>query len=97
MGIITTLRGSNIRFNPKPWLNQEPAVEEVEFQPVENITMVGDKTFVDLHLQVTEKVDALIASMETEGHFDNWEEPETEQTNLTPERKTDLEETVLRN
>ena len=96
MGIISTLRGSNIRFNPRPWLNQEPAVEEVEFQPVENTTMVEDKTFVDLHLRVSEKVDALIASMETEGHFDNWEEPETEQTNLTPERKTDLEETVLR-
>ena len=96
MGIISTLRGSNIRFNPRPWLNQEPTVEEIHFQPVENTTMVEDKTFVDLHLQVAEKVDALIASMETEGHFDNWGQTETEQTNLTPEGKTDLEKTVLR-
>ena len=97
MGIISTLRGSNIRFNPRPWLNQEPTVEEIHFQPVENTTMVEDKTFVDLHLQVAEKVDALIASMETEGHFDNWGQSEIEQTNLTPEGKTDLEKTVLRN
>jgi len=95
MGRISTLWNSNIRFNPRPWLDQDTTVEKVKFQPVETTTMVKDQSFVDLHLQVAEKVDALIAKMEDEGH--NWAEPDIEQLNLTPEGKTDLEETVLRN
>lgn len=78
MGIISTLRSSNIRFNPRPWLNQESSVEETNTQPVINTTMVEeDRAFVDLHMRVAEKVDALIANMQSEEGFDNWEQSQT--------------------
>ncbi len=75
MGIISTLRDTNIRFNPRPWLNQESS-EEVQFQPVENTTMVEDNSFVELHMKVAEKVDALIADMEEQDKVGNFEETE---------------------
>ena len=87
MGIISTLRQSNIRFNPRPWLNEETPTEEVQFQSVESATtMVKDNSFVDLHMKVAEKVDALIAEMEEDGRFDNW-----------GQTGKNLEGTVLRN
>jgi len=86
MGIISTLRSSNIRFNPRPWLNQEPTVEETIAEPMIDTTMVQeDKAFIDLHMKVAEKVDALIADIDSDGRFDNWKQSET-----------DLEQTVLR-
>jgi len=78
MGIISTLRSSNIRFNPRPWLNQEPSVEETNIQPEINTTMVEDKAFVELHMKVAEKVDALIENMETGQGFDNWNQSEAD-------------------
>lgn len=70
MGILSTLWGSNIRFNPRPWKNQKPTVEEINTQPFVNTTMIEDKTFDDLHMKVVERVDALINTKE-EG-FENW-------------------------
>ena len=80
MGMLSTLRGYNIRFNPRPWLNSQPTttkpVKTQVLKPqVVKTKTVPDKSFVDLHLDVAKKVDALIEQMEAEGKFDDWEAP----------------------
>jgi len=99
MGMLNTLRGYNIKFNPRPWadttqptVNAKPVVKTQNVAPVQ----VQDRSFVDLHLEVSKKVDALIAQMEEEGKFDNWDAPSIEDVEVTPEQ-TELEKTVLRN
>jgi hypothetical protein len=93
MGLLTTLRQYNIRFNPKPWANPNDFTEG----PVNSVIKVQDISFMRHHLEVTRKVDALIAQMEQEGRFENIDMPSRNETNIAPEKIiSDLEQTVLR-
>ena len=57
MGLVKFLKEHNIRFNPRPFSNPTPAFSS---------QMVDIKTdsFVDLHMEVAAKVDALLAENE---------------------------------
>ena len=92
--MLNTLRGLNIKFNPKPWDNTDEFVQTVPAPVVQPVT-VQDNTFVDLHIEVASKVDALLEKMESEGKFDNWDTTDTNE--LTPEKTmSEVEQTVLR-
>ena len=55
--VFSNLKNKNIRFNPRPWKNPEAETSSTNIEPVSD-------TFVDLHMEVAKKVDALIAEME---------------------------------
>jgi len=80
MGLKNFLKEHNLRFNPRPFSNQENITTPVVNLKADNL--------VDLHVQVAERVDALIAEMETEKP--KTPKPETE-NNLFQE----YEKTVL--
>jgi hypothetical protein len=58
MGVIEFLKNHNIRFNPRPWSNPT----EITTKKIE----VSETSFIDLHLEVASKVDALLAQLEQE-------------------------------
>jgi len=76
LGVLKSLKGKNIRFNPRPFSN--PLQESTNTIKVEK-----DMSFVDLHLEVAQKVDALIAQLEQE-------QPKPEEWELTPQIDSDL-------
>ena len=55
---LKSLKTKNICFNSRPFLNPELSSEKFE--------VVEENSFVDLHLEVSQKVDALIAKNEQE-------------------------------
>ena len=67
LGIFSSLRGKKIRFNPRPFSNPKHI-------DLSNPKMPDDIKFVDLHIEVAKKVDALIEQMEKET------KPELQQT-----------------
>lgn len=76
LGILKSLKGKNIYFNPRPFSNP------VHLQS-NNVTLppsVIEKTFVDLHLEVAQKVDMLIERNE------RILMPEFEEISFAPER-----------
>ncbi len=56
-GLLSSLKNKNIRFNLTPWKNEDTTITTTTV----NVT---NDTFVDLHMEVAKKVDALIAEME---------------------------------
>ena len=72
---------------------KKPKVKKV---PKEK-TVKQDKSFVDLHIEVTSKVDALIAQMESDGKFDNMSTTPDQKISLTHNKiTTTLREIILR-
>jgi len=59
-GIIQFLKDHNLKFNPRPFSNPKHLM--VSSQMVE----VKSDKFVDFHLEIAQKVDALIAASEQE-------------------------------
>lgn len=93
MGLLTTLKGYNIRFNPKPWVTNN----DFTAKPVNHVIKVHDTSFIQHHLEVSRKVDALITQMQQETQFDSINMPSREEANITPEKTiSNLEQTVLR-
>ena len=95
MGILNSLKGAKIRFNPRPWAKpQNLEIKTVRTEQPTTIqrTTINDnsvirtekKTFVDLHMEVASKVDALIHEMEGQEE-ENIEKPSKQEMNLTPE------------
>ena len=68
---LKSLKTKNICFNLRPFSNSQPSSEKFE--------VVDEPSFADLHLEVTRKVDALIAELEQETVIEEWE--------LVPEEK----------
>ena len=69
---LKSLRDKNMGFNPRPFSSSiDPSSEKID--------VAEDISFVDLHLEVTRKVDALIAELEQETVIEEWE--------LVPEEK----------
>ena len=91
MEIVKNLDKFDIRFNPAPWI--EP--EEFNVLPPEENTGL-----LDLHLEVSQKVDTLIARMEQEnGKSEIWDmvsNPSNE-NDLTPEMITQKIEEIIVN
>ena len=79
MGFFSDLRRKKIRFNPRPFLNPDPIKSS-------QIVNVETEKFVDLHLEIQAKVDALIAENEK-----NEEVPEFKEVPMFE----DYEQTVL--
>ena len=73
-GLLSSLKNKNIRFNLKPWKTEETITGSTNVN-------VANNTFVDLHVEVAKKVDALIADMENDTE-------ETEDTVLGKVRST---------
>ena len=59
-GALKSLKNKNIRFNPNPWKTKDDISTTTKIN-------VEDDTFVDLHVEVAKKVDALIDNMDKEG------------------------------
>jgi len=57
VGVFSSLKNKNIRFNPRPWKTPDETVSSTNIEPLND-------TFVDLHMEVAKKVDELIAEME---------------------------------
>ena len=57
MGIIKFLKQHNMKFNPRPFSNPD----QVRSSQIVNL---NSEKFVDLHLEIAQKVDALIAENE---------------------------------
>jgi len=68
---LKSLKIKNICFNSEPFSNPQLSSEKFE--------VVEEPSSVDLHLEVTRKVDALIAELEQETVIEEWE--------LVPEEK----------
>ena len=93
MGLLNSLREYNIRFNPKPWVN----TEDLTVEPVNPVIKVEDTSFIQHHLEVARKVDALIAQMEQNDRFENINMSSKDETNITPKKTiNNLEQTILR-
>jgi len=91
MEIIKSLNEFDIRFNPTPWI--EP--EEFNVLPEQN-----DRGLLDLHLDVSQKVDSLIAKMEQEnGKSEIWDmvSNPSNDNDLTPEMITSKIEEIIIN
>ena len=109
MGLFSSLRGAKIRFNPRPWSNPQhlkvkpvkvarPVIIEDHDEIKTTMVKKQDKSFVDLHLEVAKKVDALIEQMEQDGRFDNRnEEPSEQDLDLTPDKTIANIDDLLRN
>ena len=88
-GALKSLKGKRIRFNLRPFSNpthlSSGRVEAVE-----------EMSFVDLHLQVAQEVDALIASLEQKTQQpQEWETAPREEVGLAPEKiLSDLENSI---
>jgi len=55
LGFMSSLKDKNIRFNPRPFSKpKQPTIKKIN----------ETDNFVDLHLEIREKVDQLIAEME---------------------------------
>jgi hypothetical protein len=55
LGFMSSLKDKNIRFNPRPFSKpKQPTIKKIN----------KTDNFVDLHLEIREKVDQLIAEME---------------------------------
>jgi hypothetical protein len=79
MGLLKDLWAVKIRFNPRPWSNPGHIVT--------NVPKVEEKSFVDLHLEVAQKVDALIAQLDQEKSLeDTVALPNKQEWDLTPEK-----------
>ena len=61
--VFSSLKNKNIRFNPQPWKSSETVASSTNVK-------TSNETFVDLHMEVAKKVDALIADMENEDSLD---------------------------
>jgi hypothetical protein len=57
MRLINFIKEHNIKFNPRPFTNPAPVISS-------QILNLKKDSFVDLHLEIAEKVDALIAENE---------------------------------
>ena len=69
---LKSLGNKNMRFNPRPFSSPiGPSSKKID--------VAEEISFVDLHLEVTRKVDALIAELEQETVIEEWE--------LVPEEK----------
>lgn len=98
MGLFSRLKGLNIRFNPRSWSNSQhnqtkpvkiSKTLKIEEPKTLKTTMVKskDKSFVDLHLEVAKKVDALIEQMEQDGRFDDkTDQPQEQNLDLIPDQ-----------
>ena len=68
MGFISFIKKHNIKFNPRPFSNPNPVISS-------QMVNFRKDSFVDLHFEIAEKVDALIAENEkvtipsSEGNF----------------------------
>ena len=81
MGLMNFLKDHNIKFNPRPFSNLTPAISTSQ------IVNVKSDSFVDFHMEIAAKVDALIAENEKESEPEFREVPlfeDYEQTVLNP-------------
>ena len=76
LGFLKSLKGKNIHFNPRPFSNPLHLQNHSVTLPV----AVVEKTFVDLHLEVAQKVDMLIEKNE------QMLMPEFEEISFAPEK-----------
>ncbi len=84
MNFFSTLRKSNIRFNPKPWFNSTEVVSKKIEDSKDNL--------VHLHTTISQKVDELINQLENEGkRFETWE-----QMKLSTENQDSDEKSILK-
>jgi len=84
MNFFSTLRKSNIRFNPKPWFNSTEVVSKKIEDSKDNL--------VHLHTTISQKVDELINQLENEGkRFETWE-----QMKLSIENQDSDEKSILK-
>ena len=74
---LKSLKTKNICFNSRPFSNSQLSSEKFE--------VVEEPSFVDLHLEVTRKVDALIAELEQETVIEEWELAPKEKIVSAPE------------
>ena len=90
MEIIKNLDEFDIRFNPTPWIESE--------EPIVTPPKV-DTNLLKLHLEVSQKVDTLIAKMEKESNDpDLWSQSmPSEDNDLTPEMITQKIEEIIVN
>ena len=61
-----TLKKTNIRFNPRPFSNPMHMQLNQTMQTEPSVIVTQKDDFIDLHAEVVQKVDALLAQMESE-------------------------------
>jgi len=76
IGALKSLKNKKIRFNLRPFSNSKH-VENNNFE------VAKDMSFVDLHLDVAKKVDALIAQLDQE-------QQQPQEWDMTPKGQPDL-------
>ena len=89
LGALRSLKSKNMRFNLRPFSNpMHLASEKVE--------VPGDMSFVDLHLEIAQKVDALLADLEHEMQQpQEWEMAPKEELDLAPGKiLSDIEDSI---
>jgi hypothetical protein len=93
MGLLTTLKEFNIRFNPKPWANSKDFTAE----HTDTVVKLQDTNFIQQHIEVTKKVDKLIEQMQQNPQVGKTDIFSKDEANIAPKKTTnELEKTVLR-